>query len=113
MWTLTAALAGARSGHTSTVLRDGRVLVAGGHIVVDDWGDFAFYGTEIFDPLKETWTSVGSLVFPRDGHTATLLPSGKVLIAGGEDCCDPLGATEIFDPATGTSSATGELTFPR
>lgn len=50
---------------------------------------------------------VGDLILPRVGHTATLLPNGRVLIAGGDPCwvddgvC-PLQETEIFDPASGT-----------
>jgi hypothetical protein len=41
-------------------------------------------------------------------HTATLLPSGKVLIAGGENY-----VAELFDPATGTFSLTGSMFTPR
>lgn len=37
---------------------------------------------------------------PRDGHTATMLPDGRVLVAGGTDGAETLGTTEIFDPAT-------------
>jgi Galactose oxidase, central domain len=118
VWTLTAALAGARSGHTSTVLRDGRVFVAGGYYPCCAGGawlePYPLSSTEIFDPLKETSTSVGSLASPRDAHTATLLPNGKVLIAGGEDDSgQPMKASEFFDPATGTSSVSGNLNLPR
>ena len=114
VWTLTGALAGGRYGHTSTVLRDGRVLVAGGHTIAEyAWMTWAYYGMEIFDPLKGTWTNVGSPILPRDSHTATLLPSGKVLVAGGQDDGGLVKAFEVFDPATGTSSIPGYLNFPR
>ena len=41
----------------------------------------------------------------RQYHTATLLASGKVLIAGGSG----LASTELFDPGTGTFSASGDM----
>jgi hypothetical protein len=44
---------------------------------------------------------------PRGGHTAILLPNGKVLIIGGRS--DGMTGAEIFDPVTGTFSAAGEM----
>ena len=41
-------------------------------------------------------------------HTATLLPTGKVLVAGGS-MHDALSSAELYDPATGTWTATGSL----
>jgi hypothetical protein len=38
----------------------------------------------------------------RIGHTATLLPSGKVLVAGGVDTVGFLLTAEVYDPATDT-----------
>ena len=118
VWTLTDALAVARSGHTSTVLRDGRVLVAGGNYLCCDgaaWLElYPLSSTEIFDPRRGTWTSAGLLVVPRAFHTASLLPSGKVLVAGGwDDGGHPRSSSEFFDSATGTSSVPGSLNVPR
>jgi N-acetylneuraminic acid mutarotase len=54
----------------------------------------------------------------RKGHTATLLPDGKVLVVGGVDSNDDasakaLASAELYDPKTGTWSETGSLIHPR
>jgi Kelch motif. len=48
----------------------------------------------------------------RQWHTATLLPNGKVLVAGGYDG-DAHSLTELYDPATGTWTNTGAMTISR
>lgn len=55
-----------------------------------------------------TFTPTGSTTIPRSGYTATLLPSGKVLIAGGNSA-----TAELYDPATGMFTRTGDMTTPR
>ena len=49
----------------------------------------------------------------RDAHTATLLRSGKVLIASGDGANGVLSGAELYDPAAGTFAATGSLTVAR
>ena len=59
-----------------------------------------------------TWTTTGTLATARSSHTATLLPTGKVLVAGGFDS-NPLSSAELYDPATGAWTATGSMDSAR
>jgi N-acetylneuraminic acid mutarotase len=64
--------------------------------------------------VTNTWSAAGSLTTARDGHTATLLPSGQVLVAGGADTGgNALASAERYDPATNTWSAAASLTTAR
>ena len=63
-----------------------------------------------------TFVPTGSMTAPRGMHTATLLPNGKVLIAGGDRRGYPgsvLASAELYDPSTGTFTPTGDMTGPR
>jgi Kelch motif protein len=51
----------------------------------------------------------GSLAKERYAHAATLLPSGKVLVAGGSDGTSTILSAEVYDPATDSWAATGSL----
>jgi WD40 repeat protein len=104
----TGSLVNARSGHTATLLPNGKVLVTGGT------ADYvALASAEPYDPASGTWTATGSLAERRFGHTATLLPNGKVLVVGGITCCFDLVSAELYDPATGTWTSTGSLAMGR
>ncbi len=59
------------------------------------------------------WNYTSALSTAPYGHTATLLPSGKVLVTGGQDTSGAFASTEVYDPATGAWSSTGDLTTAR
>ncbi len=113
-FTATGSMTTARSGHTATLLPDGKVLIAGGGGYPDDHGSMA--EAEIYDPSTGTFTSTGMMTTARRWHTATLLNSGEVLIAGGTDGGFPskgLLSAELYDPVRGTFTRTGNLNRSR
>ncbi len=108
-WTPTGALINARRAHTATLLPNGMVLVTGGIN-----GSGALASVELYDPAANSgagaWATTASIVPARFGHTATLLPNGKVLVAGGFNGTDGyLHTSALYDPANNTWSATGLL----
>jgi hypothetical protein len=60
-----------------------------------------------------TFTSTGNMTTPREGHSATLLTNGKVLITGGEVGSNALIPAELYDPDSGVCAPTGNMTTPR
>ena len=67
-------------------------------------------GAELYDPAAGTWSATGGLAAPRAYHTATLLASGQVLVAGGLSKSGlAVASAELYDPAAGTWSAGGSM----
>ena len=117
-WTKAASMSTGRLQPTMTVLNDGRVLVAGGSGDIEtDQGllrAVPLASAEIYDPEKNEWTDVAPMWVPRALHTATLLHSGKVLVAGGFDgATGELSSAELYDPVTNEWEATEPLAEAR
>jgi WD40 repeat protein len=104
-FTSTGSMATPRSGQTATLLANGRVLIAGGVDTTDPKSPVATATAEIYDSSTGTFTPTNNMTAARAGHTATLLATGRVLIAGGSD----LSTAEVYDPATGSFSPTGNM----
>lgn len=98
-----------RSGHTATLLPDGRVLIAGGMRRNQDF----YRSAELFDPASGKFQPTGEMLVARVGHAAALLRSGKVLIAGGWIGHGTTDEGELYDPATGKFSAIAHMTVKR
>jgi N-acetylneuraminic acid mutarotase len=101
-----------RASHTSTLLKDGRVLIAGGFH--DRNGETVFLKTaEIFDPGTGEFTPTGDLTSQRVSQNAVLLSDGRVLLVGGWENSVRSSLLEIYDPETGTFSVAANLPTPR
>jgi hypothetical protein len=117
----TGALKMPRWGFTATLLADGRVLVAGG----DGWhggpggANLPIASAELYDLATGVFSATGSMGVGRAESTATLLSTGRVLIAGGRSQPsgptppDLLASTELYDPSSGTVTPSGTMTAAR
>jgi hypothetical protein len=90
----------------ATLLADGKVLITG------ETNDLPAPAAELYDPVTGNFSLTGAPVVLRFGHTATLLPDGTVLVAGGftfgstsnSGVPVPVTDSEIYNPATGAFS---------
>jgi hypothetical protein len=102
-----------RAGHTAVGLPSGKVFIAGG---LSDFSNqlqavgSALDSTELYDPVTNTWSPGPKMSHPRAGHTAHLLPDGKVLLVGGVSWDFVifvkvprfLREVDLYDPVTNT-----------
>lgn len=93
-WTAIPEIPGDRLAHTATLLpKTGKVLVAGGIQMKLDLTELTklkikasvqtLATSELYDPVAKIWSPTANLNHGRALHTATLLPSGKVMVTGG------------------------------
>ncbi|WP_438029777.1 Kelch repeat-containing protein [Sorangium sp. So ce233] len=122
-WSSAGTMSVTRHLHTATLLQDGRVLVVGGYTLNSDERPAGRTSVEIYDPATGAWTAAAPTNLPRMQHTATLLPSGRVLVVGGGGTIyggteeeivvlvDAGETAEIYDPASDTWTLTPPLNF--
>jgi hypothetical protein len=99
-----------RSGHTATLLKNGKVLIVGG------WtGHYNNRrAAELYDPATGLFRATGEMVFERASSAATLLADGRVLVTGGDDRKEnAIASAEIYDPTTEKFTPTGNMNDPR
>lgn len=103
------ALNVSRAAHSATLLQSGKVLVAGGCTV--DSCELSEDGatTELYEPGENRFERGPRMSRPRVSHTATRLPNGDVLIAGGWDGDRPTATAELYDASTGRFVTTGSM----
>jgi len=112
-WTSTLhPMSAARARAASALLPDGRVLIVGGQ-----FENTYFNSAELYTPpgpSGDKFNTAHAMGAARGRPTATLLPSGKVLVAGGETTGgEYLDSAEVYDPATDTWTATGPMRSER
>ncbi|HEV8422328.1 MAG TPA: kelch repeat-containing protein [Chthoniobacterales bacterium] len=112
-WTSTGHLTTFRENHAAALLANGKVLVVGGDDYYTSNSVGVLASAELYDPSSGIWTATGSLATARGGHTATLLPNGKVLVVGGSNLDGLVASAELYDPQTEMWTATGSLQTAR
>ena len=106
----TGSMVTARFLHTATLLNDGTVLITGGLDPAGSQSGVSVASAEIYDPVTNSFTLLSnSMSTGRSFHTATLLGTGKVLIAGGSG----IASAELYDPAAKTFTPVGNMTMAR
>ena len=97
---------------TMTLLTNGKFLFSGGCSCEGTPGDFVSASVSLYDPSTGTAAATGTMTTSRTLHSATQLPDGTVLIAGGlksTNSRDFNGTTELYDPVSGTFSRSGDM----
>ncbi|HEX4382781.1 MAG TPA: hypothetical protein VH083_07525 [Myxococcales bacterium] len=104
------------ANRTATALLDGALLTGGSGSNV-----IPVSTSDRYDAATQQWHATGRMLHVRQGHTATLLRDGRVLISGGLTCCsadasNPLfviSTAELYDPATDSFTAAGSMLAAR
>jgi N-acetylneuraminic acid mutarotase len=113
-------MANARANFAAVALSNGNVLVIGGRGEPSPISPI-LGSAELYNPTTAQWSSGGTMISTRLGHTATVLANGKVLVTGGGiDDLGPnllitsiLASAEIYDPVTNTWSPAASMSEPR
>jgi hypothetical protein len=104
---------GRNKKYSQLFLKNGRASFAG---TLALWLFLVLLGTLADPAFAQTvqFVPTGSMTFPKASHSATLLNSGLVLVAGGQGgTLADESAADLYDPATGMFTATGSMTTTR
>ena len=100
-----------RTAHTATLLKSGKVLIAGGDACMFGYSYYEacpLSSAEVYDAVAGTFSATGSMSVTRVFHTATVLSNGKLLVTGGHGT-----SAELYDPTSGKFAATGSMSVAR
>jgi Galactose oxidase, central domain/Kelch motif len=115
-WTLINSMVGSRYSHTATTLQNGKVLIVGG-LTNNTSGTTTTDSVKIYDPTTGLFSLTQPLNGTTSGHTATLLPDGRVLVTGGRGFgpfeTGQLSSAQIYDPASGLWTIVGSMAVRR
>jgi uncharacterized repeat protein (TIGR02543 family) len=125
-WTVTGSMTSPRYLHSASLLPNGQVLVAGGWASTccssngQPGAQYPLTSSELWNPSTGIWTATGSMANPHAAHTATVLNTGNVLVAGGQDYGQGsilevgiTSAAELYEYATGAWTSAGNMTNAR
>ncbi len=93
------------------MLPNDQVLVAGGYDIGEALN--TLNSAELYDTTSGTWSFTGAMATARSYHTATSLPNGQVLVAGGNTGSGATNTAELYDPTGGTWTNTGAMASAR
>lgn len=104
-WSATGNMSTTRALPTLTLLRSGKVLVAGGSNLDT---------SELYDPETNTWSlTSASMSMARRAHDATLLQDGRVLVTSGFSSAGEVPGAELYDPVSDSWSLAAPPLVPR
>jgi len=101
-----------RAAHTSTLLKDGRILIAGGIAEDGNGNELPHSSAEIYYPETNEFKPTGNMIEQHCNHSATLLANGEVLIIAGWKSGARSDAVEIYNPQTGEFRLVARLEKP-
>ncbi|ATB42216.1 hypothetical protein CYFUS_007693 [Cystobacter fuscus] len=107
-WTALTSRAKAGDGFAAVTLPSKKILIVGGFPILGS----PLSTAELYDPDSDSYSSI-TMSSTRLYPTATLLQSGKVLVAGGDWYYGGHKIPEVYDPITGTWTPTGPMSSAR
>ncbi|MCP5499899.1 MAG: hypothetical protein H7A25_08355 [Leptospiraceae bacterium] len=109
---LSTKLSKGRCNHTSTVLNDGKIIIAGGSEDSNGYND-GLDSVEIFDSIADTIYTGSKLNEARHSHKAILLDNGNLIVFGGKNDSEILRSVEIYNQVLEAFDSLGDMNFSR